>query len=155
MKGIVNATRQRMFELEDKSPIDQVWMEQIIRSSSIRCLGNATWPLNIDLADHYAVKLHEAAIYEEIMIGLINSAILLAGATNRSERIIIDPEGYRVAAVTGEFLERWKERALAAEQELERISAECDELAADNIDLQTIVQALEAKITDLHAAPPS
>lgn len=89
------------------------------------------------------------------MIGLINSAILLAGATNRSERIIIDAEGYRVAAVTGEFLERWKERALAAEQELERISAECDELAADNIDLQMIVQALEAKISELHAAPPS
>lgn len=83
------------------------------------------------------------------MIGLINSAMLLAGATSQKERVIIDPEGYRVAAVTGAYLEKWKERALAAEQDVERVSAECNELAADNIDLQMIVSALEAKVAAL------
>lgn len=91
------------------------------------------------------------------MIGLINSAIMLSSAMLSSamqsrERVVVDPEGYRVANVTGEYLEKWKERAFQAERDLARAHAQCDELAADNIDLQMIVRSLKAELGRLKAA---
>lgn len=86
------------------------------------------------------------------MIGLINSAIMLSSAMQPRERVVVDPEGYRVANITGEYLEKWKARAFQVERDLERAQAQCDELAADNIDLQMIVRSLEAELAKVKAA---
>ncbi|MBB3713415.1 hypothetical protein FHS00_003019 [Limimaricola variabilis] len=76
------------------------------------------------------------------MLGIINSAILLSQAMNSRPRTIMDPEGYRVARVTGNYLAAWKARALAAEAELDALQDEHAELMSDLADLEEIVARL-------------
>ncbi|WPY96523.1 hypothetical protein T8T21_17370 (plasmid) [Limimaricola variabilis] len=76
------------------------------------------------------------------MLGIINSAILLSQAMNSRPRTIMDPEGYRVARVTGDYLAASKARALAAEAELDALQDEHAELMSDVADLEEIVARL-------------
>ncbi len=76
------------------------------------------------------------------MLGILNSAILLSQAMNSRPRTIMDPEGYRVAQVTSDYLSAWRARALAAEAELDVLQEEHAELLCDVADLEQIVARL-------------
>jgi len=76
------------------------------------------------------------------MLGILNSAILFSQAMNSRPRTVMDPEGYRVARVTGDYLAAWKARALAAEAELDALQDEHAELMSDVADLEEIVARL-------------
>lgn len=76
------------------------------------------------------------------MLGILNSAILFSQAMNSRPRTVMDPEGYRVAQVTGDYLAAWKARALAAEAELDALQEEHAELMSDVADLEEIVARL-------------
>ncbi|WP_370160567.1 hypothetical protein [Limimaricola soesokkakensis] len=76
------------------------------------------------------------------MLGILNSAILFSQAMNSRPRTVMDPEGYRVAQVTSDYLAAWKARALAAEAELDVLQEAHAELLCDVADLEQIVARL-------------
>ncbi|WP_341213801.1 hypothetical protein [uncultured Limimaricola sp.] len=79
------------------------------------------------------------------MLGLLNTAILLSQATTPRTRVELDPEGYRVANVAGEYLSRWKARALAAEAERDVLEDAQADLLTEIADLEAIVAHLTAE----------
>jgi len=79
------------------------------------------------------------------MLGLLNTAILLSQATAPRSRVELDPEGYRVANVTGDYLARWKARALAAEAERDALEEAQSDLLSEIADLESIVAHLSAE----------
>ncbi len=76
------------------------------------------------------------------MLGILNSAIFFSQAMNSRPRTVMDPEGYRVARVTSDYLAAWRARALAAEAELDVLQDEHAELLCDIADLEEIVARL-------------
>lgn len=79
------------------------------------------------------------------MLGLLNAAILLSQTTTPRSGVELDPEGYRVANVTGDYLARWKARALAAEAERDALDEVQADLLSEIADLEAIVAHLSAE----------